>query len=395
VDWLVHNGRRGLQRDPRKIVFGSVFEHDSFALLTTYRDGSGLVLVSDTLGPAFLYAAQLASLWLRPGDFGPSSARRVTTASRAALQWRSGSVEHHDQTRLAAVLLRYLFVNGRLLGAPRRLKLQLDDRHRRFPLLLSDLAMYFVLAHEVAHFVLGHDTLDGTMRRTQDLEFAADEMAYRVVCGLARGPRGVEALAQAIRCAFLQMEALESALLIRRSTTHPTPTARLEQLSSTTGNAELRVPSLVLAGFESAFRQARDVRSPIPEGWWDLPPNSSSVVIEREGRDRYTLARLFDRWQGRSDDEHLAALEDAHEKGIACLAPSVRQAREGSPIAALTGLGVPRSTASLICDRSSGLSFHLLVQELQGPKAFADGVDPTERLLLAISAALLLGTALA
>jgi hypothetical protein len=390
VDWLVHHSNLALQRDPRAIVFGSVFERDSFATVNAFPDGSGLVLVSDPLAAMLLYGAKLALLWLRPGDVRFSSARRIAGTLRVALLSGTHRVEHHDQTQLAVALLRYLFVSSRTLGSPRRLLMQLGDRHERFPSLLAELAMYFVVGHEVAHFVLGHDTQDLTTQTAEDLEFAADEMAYRIVRGLDLIPWDDQWLAHAIRLAFMQVEASETALMIRRSTTHPRAKDRLDRLASVTGNPWLLTPSLLLAGLEYALPRACAVTSPIPDTWWDLPARDQSAMLESDDLKHYELARLLDRWQGRSDEEHLKALDQAHKEGTVDLATCVRQTRQESPVAALTALGMTEPTVTAACDQSRGLSFYFLVRAIESTKAYAEHVGASERLLLTLSTASLL-----
>ena len=159
-------------------------------------------------------------------------------------------------TAAASIMcVRYWVLQQRLFGSSAQLTLELTTAEIDHAALLGVAAQTFILAHEAAHYVLGHEHKSDVALTTQAFrvsndsvrtELEADDLAIAVSCIALEGIFGEAAPSMALAGAVIALAAVsvtERVLFIRRAESHPPSTTRLSQVL-TRFPVDLRHPSL-------------------------------------------------------------------------------------------------------------------------------------------------------
>ncbi|MFJ7181598.1 hypothetical protein ACIQXA_35680 [Streptomyces massasporeus] len=306
-------------------VWAVALKRDAFsARMTRFTDGSGLVAVSDaTFSLCQLYAQAMGLA----GQLG-------------------------SEPQVLAGLLRYYNTQQRVFGIAGKLEIRLEPTATQAAGLFHYLAAQFVVAHELAHYVLGHassvsafapDEYLPVCAENHQLEAEADLHALRVVRRACEHlsddlpPGGEEAALGAVGAAIgmLAVHVTEQALFVRRGTSHPPARKRAAALLREMNSEERRFAEesfgLALAATEAACSTGASAVSPlVPEdhrGLRRAPVSLTGVVPEppRSGGPRAGRALAHGRRSarrrgrfgscaanmGRTEEEHRRAVRSA------------------------------------------------------------------------------------
>ncbi|MFJ3883507.1 hypothetical protein ACIPW5_39415 [Streptomyces sp. NPDC090077] len=369
----------GASRTTLDDVWAVTVKRDAFsARMTRFIDDSGLVTVSDaTFSLCGLYAQALGLA----GQRGP-------------------------EPQVLAGLLRYYNTQQRVFGIAGKLEIRLEPAATQQAALLQYLAAQFVLAHELAHYVLGHpssvsafapDEYLPVCSESHQLEAEADLHALRVVrraCerlfdGLP--PGGGEAALGAVGSAIgmLAVHVTERALFVRRGASHPPARQRAAALLR-----EMTLQERKLA--EDAFDLAlavTEAASGFGAGAVSFTPGmfGSAPVYTPLDPSYLKTIEVCDALQCRSQEWYLSLFGQAGSQlGEPWLSDGARLAAEGDPAGALRTWGVPKGDIGALCDPEQPLTFYALYKKLRA--SFTARRIPDDRLLgYPIAAAELVG----
>ncbi|MFD4671113.1 ImmA/IrrE family metallo-endopeptidase [Lentzea sp. NPDC058450] len=238
----------------------------------SYPDGSALVLISNAvLGLAEVYGQHLARAVMKPN--------LRTFLKKGARFLRTGRVEF--DTELLTAVLRHNSRVQRSFNLAQTFMIGMEPVQLRLAELLSRHAMRFVIAHEVAHHVLGHAgrshlaPVDGVASCTgeQQAELEADRLAYQVVLA-AQQHDGVGLPSQVPLGALVAIAVLhyaESSLFLRTGVSHPPVDRRLGVLwQEVPFHVRPTFNSYALPLFEATDRAADFVQGSRPDVDWAL-----------------------------------------------------------------------------------------------------------------------------
>ncbi|MFF9119127.1 hypothetical protein ACF09Y_26670 [Streptomyces massasporeus] len=358
-------------------VWAVALKRDAFsARMTRFTDGSGLVAVSDaTFSLCQLYAQAMGLA----GQLG-------------------------SEPQVLAGLLRYYNTQQRVFGIAGKLEIRLEPTATQAAGLFHYLAAQFVVAHELAHYVLGHassvsafapDEYLPVCAENHQLEAEADLHALRVVRRACEHlsddlpPGGEEAALGAVGAAIgmLAVHVTEQALFVRRGTSHPPARQRAAALLREMNSEERRFAEesfgLALAATEAACSTGASAVS------FSAGMIGSAPIHTPLAPSYLRTIEVFDELQCRSPEWYLNLLDQAgRELGEPWLTDGAQLAAEGDSAAALRIWGVPKKNIGALCDPQQPLTFYALLMKLQ--TAFIAREIPGDRLrAYAIAAAML------
>ena len=369
----------GASRTALDDVWATALKRNEFsARMTRFTDDSGLVVVSDA---TFTLCGLYAQVLVLAGERGP-------------------------EPQVLAGLLRYYNTQQRIFGIPAKLEVRLEPVATQQANLFVYLAAQFVLAHELAHYVLGHTSSVSAFApeeyipvcsESHRLEAEADLHALRAVrrvCermfdGAPAGDGAAALGAVGAAIGMLAVHVTERALFVRRGASHPPARQRASALLREMNPDERR---LAQETFDLAL-PVTEAASGTGAGTVPFTPAMfGSAPIHTPLDPSYLkTAEVFDAFQCRSPEWYLSLLvQDGRELGEFGLADGAELAAEGDPAAALRIWGVPKRSIGALCDPEQPLTFNSLYTKLQA--AFTARAIPKERLpLYAIAAARLVG----
>ncbi|MET9678757.1 hypothetical protein [Streptomyces coeruleorubidus] len=336
------------------------------AQMTPFSDGSGLVIVSDGVIAMCSSYSQYAALYIDRWLDG-----RRLHASVKSRMYRNADV-------LTGVL-RYNTTNQRVSAVSTQLGVRLSPRGQRVAWRLNGLAYRFVIAHEIAHHVLGHSSAPSSFapgehvpvcseneRRERD----ADLLAFRATRrasemqedGLLMELEAVDTATKGALIAMLGLHLTEQALFVRRGCTHPPASTRvawlLDELEGQWKKIMqkfLRIPAEATAAAAEISENAR------PFSWGSL---SSAPIHSPMPQSHLSAISELDAIQCLHESAQLALLRDRRGDSPAWLAEGARLAFEGNPLAALHCWGLSESVSHSLCDPQRALTFFTLKDHL-------------------------------
>lgn len=333
LDVVAHTASNRLQRLPAHIALGSVPDDETGASLRIFPDGSGRILFSDSLISLFDYFAGLT----------------------VALHDRSGCTSSD-----ATVAVRYHILHRRMFGLSAILGVSVsDNRDRRDR--LSQLAIRFVIAHEVAHFCLGHDIHSGD----PTIEFEADQLALKsVLAELESEAPGTDAALAlvAMRLALLVTEMTEMSIFVRAPITHPSASLRWESAIKDFDPDRLTKVAVYTQKIADVVTAASDLSYRLPEPWWDESYNSDIIRADVHDPEYYSSMRHFDLLGFGDPADPAKALMMFEEYFGIPLSQIAGIAAQSGSYDALINLGISASQAQRLCDQSRPLAFYTLLE---------------------------------
>ncbi|MET9580746.1 hypothetical protein ABZY30_35220 [Streptomyces massasporeus] len=365
------------------------------AQMTPFSDGSGLVLVSDgvisTCSSYCQYDALYIDRWLD---------RRRLQASVQTRMYKNADV--------LTGLLRYHTTNQRVTGVTTQLGMRLSPRGQQVAWRLNGLAYRFVIAHEIAHHVLGHSSAPSSFapgehvpvcseneRRERD----ADLLAFRATRRASEIQEDgrlmeMEAVASATKGALIAMLSLdltEQALFVRRGCTHPPASIRaawlLEELD---GHWRKVMRRFLRIPVEATAAAALISENASPFSWESV---SSAPIYSPMPQSHISSIGELDALQCLHESVQISVLKDQRSDSLAWLAEGARLASEGNPMQALVQWGLSESTSHSFCHPQRALTFFTLKDHLAASFA-AQGVTGDWLQLYSVIAANLLASRL-
>jgi hypothetical protein len=325
-----------LQRSPDQLVFGSVPDDETVAVMSVHPDGSGAVCLSDSLVSLIDYFSGLS----------------ICLADRPK-----------GEVSIATVAVRYHILHRRLFGLAALLGVVTLPGQEDLRNSLTSISMRFVLAHEAAHFCLGHDDRRGD----PTIEFEADRLAVQSLSVTLESEVSDMAPAMALvamRLALLATELTENALFVRRPGTHPPASLRWEAVTQELDETLRQSISLYTHNITSAVQAAGDLMFRLPESWWEQAYSSEDLATDIHDADYYQAMRHFDQLGFDDPNDSAGFLEMCEQYWGIALVGAAKAAAEENVHAGLVWLGISPSDARNLCDDKSALTFYTLLQAI-------------------------------
>jgi Peptidase U49 len=263
-----------IKRNSSQLVIRSLPDGESSASVTGFADGSFFIRVSTALLDAVMSAANMAVMF----------EHRVAATSAFTRRGR------RRQAREAAIELSAAFrawiILQRVSGMTQSLSFNLAQADTEAAGAIALDALQFVLSHEVAHIALKHTDVAaentiaaGHISHSQSQELQADNLAVRFIRGERPGQAAVNADPMwGVFLALLATELTESAIYIRRNSTHPLAWARWAVLDKLLGGGEGRSGSyqgvILMAAVE-----ALKLDDTFPAEGWDALQRAQTIAV--------------------------------------------------------------------------------------------------------------------
>ncbi|GHA54264.1 hypothetical protein GCM10010372_63040 [Streptomyces tauricus] len=335
-------------------VWAVALKRDAFsARMTRFTDNSGLVAVSDaTLSLCGVYAQALGLA----GRRGP-------------------------EPQVLTGVLRYYYVQQRVFGLAGKLEIRLEPEAAETTALFQYLAAQFVLAHELAHYVLGHtsavsafapDEYVPVCSESHQLETEADLHALRAVRRTCERlfdelpPEGGEAALGAVGAAIgmLAVHATERGLFVRRGVSHPPARQRAAALLREMRPDERKLAQETL----DLALTATEAASTIGAGAVPFTPGmfGSAPIHTPLGPAYLKTTEVCDAIQCRPREWYVELFDQVgRELNEPWLADGAHLAAEGEPAFALRTWGLPKGSIGALCDPEQPLTFNALYMKLR------------------------------
>ncbi len=262
-----------LLRDPRMILFRSSKEDEVVAVESEYSDGSSLVLISDALFSMCSYLASINTFWLRWCRSRGEDENLDDVSIR--------EYERSEEAASSVVCVRYWVLQQRLFGVGGQFALDLTEDEYDRTIMFARAAQTFILAHEAAHFVLGHglrrsislhEEAGQTHSESIEREEEADRVAMEVTpLALLDSYSGMvpELALAGVAIALDAIGIVERGLFVRVSDSHPDIKRRRDRLFSTAGPP--RRSALTWAfGASLAAEYGEEFTRPLGDETWKL-----------------------------------------------------------------------------------------------------------------------------
>lgn len=384
--------------DPDRLAtvrVGMTLQEDVSAQMQPFADGSGLVLVSDSVfSLAIMYSQYAAAAYSRISSTG-----RLRTFWRIAQAGRAGGLG--EDPALLTGLLRYYNINQRVYGVAGKLGMRMEKSADDMFILIFAFASRFVVGHELAHHVLGHSSATSGFSPGEHLpvcseneqrELDADMLAYRAAVrsfdlaspeesDLAEtsdsGVAKVWAMLGAL-VALLVIHSTEQALFIRRGCSHPPAPVRAAQLIDLQRPGTQTVARLFLSNMLAATDASSSFTgSTVPLDWTRFAAEPRVITpLRPEVLD--DIAR-FDALLCQPTSAAVAALERVDARYSVPLSEGARLAANGKTGAALRAWRVQDHKIDQLCDHRHALAFHTLVEAIAAPLGtLAMPLEPTQ-----------------
>jgi hypothetical protein len=379
---------RPFARRADHLTVGMLNRYDAVATVASYDDASGLAVLSDELCSLITYVAQIASCWLRPSEL-PSLWRPNHKARRAN---RSASVARDPWVEASAGLLRYYIIHQRFFGLPGKLGILADETTANLSHTLTLSALQFVVAHEAAHFVLGHDeSVNGSPKQIEQ-EFEADRLALEVSKHTLpeREWFGLPLPILGARLALMAVEATETALFIRTPITHPTSGARWARLSEISTKRDVKLAAALTRGAAAAVGRAQQVSHTLRDEEWSAMLANPVISKRAHEAEYYRMIADLDRIAGAERARLVDALLSVRSKtGTDVLEPMLLIETEGVD-ATLRAYRMDERVVSQAIDPTAGLSFFTFLSALRDSPGLSTCGTETQIRLTAAFAVLLI-----
>lgn len=369
------------------LTIGVLDDQEPSATLSSFSDGSRLVLITGGLMGLLRTLSELMAVWQHASG-GPGW-RGAPAKIRKVLQ----SPDRDRDVRMIAVALRWHLVHRRQWGMPATLAVELRGRDDDYCEYYSQLALVFVLAHECAHFFLGHDGAD---KGSWEAEVAADAVAFRATCDYLRLSDGEDPRADALVAARLAMFAIhlvERALFVRPPVEHPPATRRWDALEASVDHrVAVASATAITVGLQRALDRAADLRFALPEPWWAEAYGHPAVHCDIHEPDYYsTTVPFLDRLSFGDPDDPFNILElNAETYGVDARTATLVAKGQGL-IAGLTELGLDRESAEQATNADGPLSYRTLMEVVLASEVVSQAPDTTTARVIATAATTLLG----
>jgi hypothetical protein len=253
-------------------------------------------------------------------------------------------------------------------------------------------ALQFVVAHEAAHFVLGHDESVYDSLVQVEHEFEADLLALEVARHTLpeREWFGLPLPILGARLALMAVEATEIALFIRTPTTHPMTGARWARLSAASTKRDVKLATALTRGATAAVGRAQQISHTLRDEEWSAMLANPVISKRAHGAEYYRMIADLDRIAGVERARLVDALLDVRSKtGTDVLQPMLLIETEGID-AALKAYGMNERAVAQATDPTVGLSFFTFLNALcESPGLSTCGTETQIRLAAACAALLL------
>lgn len=365
------------------VVYGSTALHEAAtAQALRFEDGSGLVLASDAmLSMCVLLGGLTAGYWARNG-LGKPWPRTIWRLLKAARD--NAAIDP-----LTTASLRFYLVQQRVFGIAAKRFPPLTGRSENTAALLGHLATVFVLAHETAHFSLGHVQNDSTASGDPANELAADALALEIldtVVSMENIPRSQSLAVAGAVIGLLATDVAERAIFVRSAHTHPQAATRLDALARLRP-ANMKGIEAAMSVLVSSARQAGDIGQPVPEIWWrELHRMEHPQFVTGWDADPIRSTAAFDQLCGQSRKEYQRILLEEAGPLHAGFAEALEYLGENKVLSALRALGAKDWQLATISPASNALSFQWLLQIVIAVAAMRN-IDESRRRVLAVALA--------
>jgi hypothetical protein len=229
------------------------------AACEAFPDESALVSVSDALSSLVWRLATFNAAWRGGSSLRARFGRRARVRAAAA---DPDTALQTSGVRAATAALRYTTQHIRVWGTSAAIGLRAEEAGLRDGML----AAAFVHAHEIGHYVLGHDLPSGTAKSPAERELEADEFALRALLGTYGAFDRVAVGAGAI-VALTALQVWESAALLRDVRAHPPVPDRWQALAAILGESHLEAEGHTFAARAIAGVTASS--GSLPVEYWD------------------------------------------------------------------------------------------------------------------------------
>lgn len=360
------------------VCVGSTLQDDVAAEMRRFPDGSGLVLISDSI----LTLGSLLSTFL--GDV----MYRIGRGPAPLTAWRSLKVAVTGKlpvsTEHLVALLRYHNLQQRVFGTAAKLGQELNSDRAAMGMFVGLLASKFVIAHELAHHVLGHSAQVSAFSALSDLpacspdqrlELDADALALDILLNSAEKhqdgsdlplPPGVM-LAGAL-VSIVTVHCAEQAMFVRGGATHPPAAVRAAALLARASFSDQRFADLWLRQLVTATDSAASFGP--GAALIDLDSLYANPRIDSP-LDRSYLqgVRKLDKVQCTAAKDLAGGFPEINKLHECRLAAGGKAALAGRAEDALASWGVADPDRARILQSDRPLSFHSLLNSIRsGPR---------------------------
>jgi hypothetical protein len=252
-----------IKKNSSQLVIRSLPEGESSASAKEFPDGSFAIRVSYALLDALTSVANMAMMF-----------ERTVASAQAAFTRRGRQRQTQQAAAELATAMRAWIIMRRLTGTTQGLSFNLAETDSEFAAAIALEALQFVLAHEIAHISLKHTHAEadstvsaGHINYSQAQELQADNLAIRMVSGQRPNQIAEAGPMWGVFLALLATEMTESAIYIRRNSTHPLAWARWGVIDKMFGTGPGREKSYQLA-LLAAFMAAIKLDEALPASNW-------------------------------------------------------------------------------------------------------------------------------
>lgn len=264
-----------------------------------YDDGSALIRVSDALLSLSAHLDDYRGMWRNE-----AGARGMRSVMRS-LRLGESAPEHlrfNHSIVAGAAAIRYYLYSQRFWGVSCAIGVKRARPTKSFPVL-------FILIHEIAHAILGHD-----LRRCGDLdtrhrwEFEADHFALMAI--ISHLPRFLyrKQVCAAVATAFCGLQVWSDAAFLREPGSHPgieTRWARLTPLMEEFAEAAV----VETFGLQKMVGLALNFERPLGADSWRLMKDSPALNAHVQPDGHLRLSEVIDSDLNLTFDERQAALK--------------------------------------------------------------------------------------
>jgi hypothetical protein len=369
-------------RDTEPLMFGSVAEESAAAWVEGFDDGSALVRVSDAMLSMCSHLGALnAAYWTRMGIDKPGL-RKIWRLAKLARQSEAADP-------LTTASLRFYLVQQRIFGLAAKRSPELAGQTEDTAAVMGHVAFVFVLAHEAAHFALGHIQGSDAMSGGPGIESDADTFALEIVQAVLSSESVPQASSIALMGAVIGLLAThtaERALFVRPGHSHPPATARLNALARSRPG-DMKAIQGAAAALISSVERAGDIAKPIAAEWWaELHSHMHPQFVVEAGADPITKTGALDQWCGQSPDLFRKFLAAEGQPSTAAFAEALVYLDGHDLERALTAIGAKKWMIKTISALDDGLTFNWLLQVVEASEAVGR-VDEDRRQAIAITLA--------
>lgn len=372
-------------------------ESDSMGQTHTeeFADGSALIRLSDSMASGCGQIYDLLAFAARP--YG----KKLGRAARAWTRTNGDTDADSRSVALGAGALRYESIHQRLWARSAKLATT-GDLWSKFGDALTgkrtQIALIFIIAHEMAHVLLGHtksklDAANDGRRipadRLHAWELEADEWALRCVESMpfiasvrSGGP------VEGATVALLAIHMNSDPLFIRAPESHPNTADRIRRLWDITTCSRIVAQPLLGVVFDMVAN-AGSPDTPLASEWWESLFTAPEFNTTWHSREYFTMIRVLDESAGWSTDLTHANIERLPRVATGGTTVSMAAVDFGRvdaafdaldthdrPSAVLTALGV--YAINELIDPESPLSVVGLVDSLLESAAFEEAVSVAE-----------------